>query len=88
MTDAAVTTCHGILHPTGHGYGPDVIALADKVNDKPSGPVGSDVFPSQGRQLGSAQTAAEQDRDHSDVSDAGVSLGHSLSQEATEPDPG
>jgi hypothetical protein len=28
-----------------------------------------DIFPSQGRQLGSAQTAAEQDRYHSDVSD-------------------
>jgi hypothetical protein len=47
-----------------------VIALADKVNDSPVALSDLNIFPAQGRQLGSAQTATEQDRYHSDLSDA------------------
>ena len=60
---------HGILHPDRHGDGPDVVALADKVNDRPMALSDLYVFSAQGRQLGSAQTAAEQDRYHSDIPD-------------------
>jgi hypothetical protein len=60
---------HGTLHPDRHGYGPDVVALADKVNNNPMALSNLYVFLRQGRQLGSAQAAAEQDRYHSDVSD-------------------
>jgi hypothetical protein len=47
-----------------------VVALADKVNDSPVALSDLHIFHSQGRQLGSAQTTAKQDRYHSDVSDA------------------
>ncbi len=47
-----------------------MIALADKVYDSPMSLSDLDVFLSQARQLGSAQTTAKQDRYHSDVSDA------------------
>jgi hypothetical protein len=47
-----------------------VIALADEINDSPVALSDLNIFPSQGRQLGSAQTATDQDRYHSDVSDA------------------
>ncbi|MBB5061535.1 hypothetical protein HDF16_006271 [Granulicella aggregans] len=58
---------HGILHPDRHGDGPNVVTLADKVNDRPMALSDLYVFSAQGRQLGSAQTAAEQDRYHSDI---------------------
>jgi hypothetical protein len=47
-----------------------VVALADKVNDNPMALSDLNIFSSEGGQLGSAQTAAEQDRYHSDISDA------------------
>jgi len=46
-----------------------VVTLADKVNNSPMALSNPYVFSAQGRQLGSAQTAAEQDRYHSDVTD-------------------
>jgi hypothetical protein len=47
-----------------------MIALANEVHDSPMALSDLNILLSQGRQLGSAQTTAEQDRDHSDVSDA------------------
>ena len=47
-----------------------MIALADEINDSPVALSDLNIFPSQGRQLGSAKTATEQDAYHSDVSDA------------------
>ena len=49
---------HGTLHPDRHGDGPDVVTLADEVNDRPMTLSNLYVFSAQGRQLGSAQTAA------------------------------
>jgi hypothetical protein len=46
-----------------------VIALADEVYDRPMPLPNLNIFLPQGRQLSSAQTTAEQDRYHSDVSD-------------------
>ena len=47
-----------------------MIALADEVHNSPVSLSDLDVFLSQARQLGSAQTTAKQDSNHSDVSDA------------------
>ena len=68
---------------------PDVIALADKVNDGPSGPLSDlNIFLSQGPTAPlCAGPQPEQNRDHSDVSGQGVGHSHSLSQVATEPAP-
>jgi hypothetical protein len=46
-----------------------MIALADKIYDCPMSLSDLNIFLSQGRQLGSAQTTTKQDRYHSDVSD-------------------
>ena len=46
-----------------------VCTLANKVNDRPMALSDLYVFSAKGRQLGSAQAAAKQDRDHSDISD-------------------
>jgi hypothetical protein len=46
-TDAAVSHLStGFLHPDRHGYGPDVIALADEVNDSPVALSDLNIFPS------------------------------------------
>jgi hypothetical protein len=58
---------YGILHPAGHRNGADVVALADQVNDRPMALSDLYVFSAKGGQLCSAQTAAEQDRDHGDI---------------------
>lgn len=69
MTDAAVSHLSTASF-TQIGYGPDVIALSDKVNDSPVALPDLNIFPSQGRQLGSMETATKQDRYHSHVPDA------------------
>jgi hypothetical protein len=60
---------YGTLDPYRHGNCADVIALADEVYDRPMPLPNLNIFLPQGCQLSSAQTTAEQDRDHSDVSD-------------------
>ena len=49
---------YGILHPDRHGDGPDVVALADKVNDHPMALSDLYVFSAQGRQLGADRSQA------------------------------
>jgi hypothetical protein len=44
-----------------------VVALADQVNDRPMALSDLYVFSAKGGQLCSAQTTAEQDRDHGDI---------------------
>jgi hypothetical protein len=60
---------NGTLDPDRHRDRANVIAPTDEVYDRPMPLPNLNIFLPQGCQLRSAQTTAEQDRYHSDVSD-------------------